>query len=81
MDESPALLVLEREPRELTRDYALRCLEYNITNLYLKPGQFISEQSVWNSLTKQDSHSGSLSKLANEMLVVIYPQIGQCCPN
>lgn len=77
MDESPALLVLEREPRELTRDYALRCLEYNISNLHLKPGQFLSEQLVCEQLgLSRTPIREAFSKLANEMLVVIYPQIG-----
>jgi len=79
MDDSSALLVLEREPRELTRDYALRCLEYNISHLHLKPGQFLSEQSVCEQLgLSRTPIREAFSKLANEMLVIIYPQVGTC---
>ncbi|ADY12323.1 GntR family transcriptional regulator [Sphaerochaeta globosa] len=79
MDDTSAILVLERQGRELTRDYALRCLEYNISHLHLKPGQFISEQSVCEQLgLSRTPIREAFSKLANEMLVIIYPQIGTC---
>ncbi len=79
MEDSSAILVLERQPRELTRDFALRCLEYNISHLHLKPGQFLSEQSVCEQLgLSRTPIREAFSKLANEMLVIIYPQVGTC---
>lgn len=79
MEDSSAILVLERQERELTRDFALRCLEYNISHLHLKPGQFLSEQSVCEQLgLSRTPIREAFSKLANEMLVIIYPQVGTC---
>ncbi len=79
MESNSALKVLEREAHELTRDYALRCLGYNICNLYLKPGQFVSEQSICEQLgISRTPVREAFTKLASEKLVVIYPQIGTC---
>ena len=73
------LIILHKKPHELTRDYALRCLEYNISNLHLKPGQFVSEQIICQKLgVSRTPVREAFSKLANEALLVIYPQIGTC---
>lgn len=70
-------IVLPRNPHELTRDYALRCLEYNISNVRLKPGQFVSEQIICEQLgVSRTPVREAFSRLANEALLVIYPQIG-----
>ena len=46
MEAETNLVVLERERYESTRDYAIRCLSYNIVNLHLKPGQLVSESII-----------------------------------
>ncbi len=46
MEAETNLVVLERERYESTRDYAIRCLTYNIVNLHLKPGQLVSESII-----------------------------------
>ena len=40
------LIILDREINEPIGDYAVRCLEYNIINMTLLPGTFISEKIV-----------------------------------
>lgn len=79
MPSATDLKVLPRNTRELTRDYALRCLEYNISSLHLKPGQFVSEASVCEQLgISRTPVREAFTKLANESLLVIYPQVGTC---
>jgi len=77
MTDLPDFIVLSRNPHELTRNYALRCLEYNISNVRLKPGQFVSEQIICEQLgISRTPVREAFSRLANEALLVIYPQIG-----
>lgn len=79
MNELSDFIVLPRNPHELTRDYALRCLEYNISTVRLKPGQFVSEQIICEQLgVSRTPVREAFSRLANEALLVIYPQIGTC---
>ena len=45
------IIVLERDINEPIGDYAVRCLEYNITTMNLVPGTFISEKIISEMLS------------------------------
>lgn len=71
------MIITERRPKESARDYALRILKYNITNLKLAPGTVVSE----NELASQFKLSRTpvreaLIELSKSGIVEILPQKG-----
>ena len=69
--------VLEKEPYETARQYALRVLRHNIINLDLKPGQFISESEIGEHLgLSRTPVREAFKDLANASIVEIQPQKG-----
>lgn len=70
-------ILLERENHEPAREFAIRCLEYNIVNLILEPGQMISEKKISDelgiSMTPVREALFSLSQIG---IIEIYPQRG-----
>lgn len=71
------LIILEREVNEPIGDYAVRCLEYNIINMTLLPGTFISEKIVSEVLSiSRTPIREAFSRLEKINLMEIYPQKG-----
>lgn len=71
------VILLERENYEPAREFAIRCLEYNIVNLILEPGQMVSEKKISDelgiSMTPVREAFFSLSQIG---IIEIYPQRG-----
>ncbi|MDA0035508.1 GntR family transcriptional regulator [Brachyspira hyodysenteriae] len=68
------LIILEREVNEPIGDYAVRCLEYNIINMTLLPGTFISEKIVSEVLSiSRTPIREAFSRLEKINLMEIYP--------
>jgi DNA-binding GntR family transcriptional regulator len=67
--------VIERRPRELAADYALRVLEYNIQMLYMPPGSIIRENEIAErlGLSRTPVHE-AVKVLAQSGLVHIAPK-------
>ncbi|WP_028330650.1 GntR family transcriptional regulator [Brachyspira alvinipulli] len=71
------LIILDREINEPIGDYAVRCLEYNIINMNLTPGTFISEKIVSEALSiSRTPIREAFSRLEKMNLMKIYPQKG-----
>ncbi|MEI0611801.1 GntR family transcriptional regulator [Brachyspira pilosicoli] len=71
------LIILDREINEPIGDYAVRCLEYNIINMTLLPGTFISEKIVSEVLSiSRTPIREAFSRLEKVNLIEIYPQKG-----
>ena len=71
------LIILDREINEPIGDYAVRCLEYNIINMNLAPGTFISEKIVSEVLSiSRTPIREAFSRLEKMNLMEIYPQKG-----
>lgn len=71
------LIILDREINEPIGDYAVRCLEYNIINMTLLPGTFISEKIVSEVLSiSRTPIREAFSRLEKINLIEIYPQKG-----
>lgn len=71
------LIILNREINEPIGDYAVRCLEYNIINMILLPGTFISEKIVSEVLSiSRTPIREAFSRLEKINLIEIYPQKG-----
>ena len=71
------LIILDREINEPIGDYAVRCLEYNIINMTLLPGTFISEKIVSEILSiSRTPIREAFSRLEKINLIEIYPQKG-----
>ena len=71
------LIILDREINEPIGDYAVRCLEYNIVNMILLPGTFISEKIVSEALSiSRTPIREAFSRLEKINLIEIYPQKG-----
>ncbi|WP_300370818.1 GntR family transcriptional regulator [Brachyspira sp.] len=71
------LIILDREINEPIGDYAVRCLEYNIINMSLLPGTFISEKIVSEVLSiSRTPIREAFSRLEKLNLIEIYPQKG-----
>lgn len=69
--------LLERMPTENTRNYVLRILLHNISNLTLEPGQKISENEIAEILNiSRTPIREALIELSKIDLVEIYPQRG-----
>ena len=77
MEAETNLVVLERERYESTRDYAIRCLSYNIVNLHLKPGQLVSESIISEQLElSRTPVREAFFDLSKSGLLKIMPQRG-----
>ena len=71
------LIILDREINEPIGDYAVRCLEYNIINMTLIPGTYISEKIVSEVLSiSRTPIREAFSRLEKINLIEIYPQKG-----
>ncbi|WP_295157018.1 GntR family transcriptional regulator [uncultured Brachyspira sp.] len=71
------LIILDREVNEPIGNYAVRCLEYNIINMTLPPGTFISEKIVSEVLSiSRTPIREAFSRLEKVHLIEIYPQKG-----
>ena len=71
------LIILNRETNEPIGYYAVRCLEYNIINMTLLPGTFISEKIVSEVLSiSRTPIREAFSRLEKINLIEIYPQKG-----
>ena len=71
------IIVLDRENNEPIKDYAIRCLEYNIISMNLTPGTFISEKIVSEMLSiSRTPIREAFSRLEKMNLIEIYPQKG-----
>lgn len=71
------LLSLDRDINESIGDYAVRCLEYNIVTMNIKPGVFISEQAVSNELKiSRTPIREAFYRLEKSGFIEIYPQVG-----
>lgn len=71
------MTLLEREPNETARQYALRMLRNNIVNLELKPGQAISENEIGELLgLSRTPVREALRDLAAASVLEIQPQRG-----
>ena len=69
--------LLERMPTENARNYVLRILLYNISNLILEPGQKLSENEIAETLNiSRTPIREALIELSKIDLVEIYPQRG-----
>ncbi len=77
MGDDTTFIALPRDSHESTRDYAIRCLEYNIIRLMLYPGQNLSEARISELLgisrTPVREAFFDLSKIG---IVEIFPQKG-----
>jgi GntR family transcriptional regulator, rspAB operon transcriptional repressor len=77
MTDEKSFVLLEREKHEPVREYAIRTLDYNISNLLLKPGQLVSEKRIslalGISMTPVREAFFSLSQIG---IIEIYPQKG-----
>ncbi|NLK45129.1 MAG: GntR family transcriptional regulator [Treponema sp.] len=77
MEAETSLVVLERERYESTRDYAIRCLSYNIVNLHLAPGQLVSESIISEQLElSRTPVREAFFDLSKSGLLKIMPQRG-----
>ncbi len=71
------LIVLEKEKNESIGDYAVRCIEYNIINMVLYPGVFISEKCISDMLSiSRTPIREAFYRLEKLNLIEIYPQKG-----
>lgn len=71
------LIVLEKEKYESIGDYAVRCIEYNIINMILYPGVFISEKCISDMLSiSRTPIREAFYRLEKLHLIEIYPQKG-----
>ena len=71
------LEIAERQPRETTREYALRILSDNILKLKLVPGTALSEQEVAGELAvSRTPVREAFIHLAQASLLNIVPQKG-----
>lgn len=69
--------LLERLPRETSRDYALRTLQDNIIRLELVPGSMVSENELATEMgLSRTPVREALVELAKVKVVEIYPQRG-----
>lgn len=69
--------LLERMPMENARNYVVRILLYNISNLILEPGQKLSENEIAETLNiSRTPIREALIELSKIDLVEIYPQRG-----
>lgn len=77
MNQQKNFMALQKQQYESTREYAIRCLEYNIVNFMLKPGQLVSEQRISKLLsisrTPVREAFFDLSKIG---ILEIFPQKG-----
>jgi len=70
---------LKRYKREYNREYVVRVLKHNIINLYLKPGQLVSENEIAEVLgVSRTPVREAFIELSRASLVEIYPQKGTC---
>ena len=77
MEAETKLVILERERYESTRDYAIRCLSYNIVNLHLTPGQLVSESIISEQLElSRTPVREAFFDLSKSGLLKIMPQRG-----
>lgn len=71
------LIVLEKEKYESIGDYAVRCIEYNIINMILYPGIFVSEKCISDMLSiSRTPIREAFYRLEKLNLIEIYPQKG-----
>lgn len=69
--------LLERQPRETGREYALRVLKENIVCLELAPGSMVSEKDLADQLgLSRTPVREALIELAKGGIVEVYPQKG-----
>ena len=67
--------VLKKEKNESIGDYAVRVIEYNIINMSLPPGTFISEKIISDMLDiSRTPVREAFSKLEKANFIEIYPQ-------
>lgn len=70
-------IILDKEKKESIGNYAVRNIEYNIINMHLAPGDFISEKKISDVLKiSRTPIRESFSKLEKAHLMEIYPQKG-----
>lgn len=71
------MILSQKRPDETNKDFAYRTLKDNIMNFNLKPGQAISEVELSEKLNiSRTPIREILSKLKQEYLIDVYPQIG-----
>lgn len=67
--------VLKKEKNESIGDYAVRVIEYNIINMFLPPGIFISEKIISDMLDiSRTPVREAFSRLEKANFIEIYPQ-------
>lgn len=66
---------IERKENEPIGDYAVRVIEYNIINMFLTPGTFISEKRISNILNiSRTPVREAFSRLEKINFIEVYPQ-------
>ena len=69
--------LIERDPKESARDYALRVIKFNIVNMYFPPKSKINDQEIAVDLgISRTPVREALIELAKYGLVEMYPQKG-----
>lgn len=69
--------LLERQPKETARDFAIRVLLHNIVNLALEPGCMVSENELSQALgLSRTPVREALIELSKSGIVEIFPQHG-----